>query len=58
MRYGDGGECEQPGETCSGGNKFFTSDEDEVYHGFVFYYPEINICKIIEVEVECKADLD
>ena len=51
MRYEDGGECEAPGESWSGGNKFFTTEDEEIVHGLVFYYPGNNLCKVLEVEI-------
>jgi hypothetical protein len=63
MKYEDGGECECPGEGASGkvvagGSKFYTADEDEVIHGFCFYYPQINACRVIELEVTSSQDLE
>ena len=55
MRYIDGGECENPGESSD--HRFFNSEEEEIIHGFVFYYPSINMCKIVEVCVNGAKDL-
>ena len=37
MRYKDGGECENPGDPVEE-HKVFMGEDEEVIHGFIFYY--------------------
>jgi len=54
MKYADGGECEDPGKASD--HQFFASEDDDIVHGFVFYYPSLNMTKMIEMQVRCEQD--
>jgi hypothetical protein len=57
MRYKDGGECENPGDPVEE-HKFFTGEDEEIIHGFIFYYPSIPELKIVEVSIDKQKDLE
>jgi len=57
MRYKDGGACENTGDPVEE-HKFFTGEDEEIIHGFIFYYPSIPMLKIVEVAIEKQKDLE
>jgi len=46
MRYTDGGEFED------------NAEDDTIVHGFVFFFPTMNVCKVIECAVDSQEVSD
>ena len=53
MKYIDGADADEDDEEESK-----EGDSREIRHGYVFFYPSINVCKIIECDVQNQSVAD